>query len=273
MPPENEPDSVPKPNASVDGSVKAAGDAAAAAVAAGTISKVEYDKIMDENRKLKEFTSGVLNYTERDENGNPTKWDTKKILAETVEDEAKRKKMLDVLEDTIAENAPTNPPTGPDPKAQFELLQKDPEGFLREHTKKVVEQVRADLMKEMAPLKNDVASYKVRDMVSEVRAVHPDFDNHSKEILEISKNRPPRTARELESIFFEVLGRKGVAANNANPPGGDLARSASGIRAPTSDKKYADDVFDRMMHSGVSADKRNGSLQTLFGKDHLIPLE
>lgn len=268
---EGEPDNVPKPDASVDGSVKAAGDAAAAAVAAGSIKKEDYDKLMKENASLKEFTSGVLQYTERDENGNPTKWDTKKILAETVTDESKRKKMLAVLEDAITPETPPTPPVAP--ADRFKELQADPEKFLREYTAKVANQVREDVMKEVAPIKNDIAGYKIRDMVQEVRNVHSDFDSHSKEILEISKVRPPRSARELEGIYFEVLGRKGVAANTANPPDGGLARSASGTKAGAQDKKYADDVFDRMMHSGVSADKRNGSLQTLFGKDHLLPLE
>ena len=269
---DNEPASVAKPVASVDGSVKAAGEAAAAAVAAGTIKKEDYDKLVAENQKLKTFTTGVLGYTKRDENGNPTSWDTQKIITETIEDEGKRKRVLAALEDNMNPENP-NPTPPSDPKAQFERMQKDPEAFLREHTAKVVEQVRADLLKEMAPIKNDIAGYKIRDMVQEVRNVHPDFESHAKEILEISKVRPPRSARELESIYYEVLGRKGIAANAANPPSGDLARSVSGLKQPVADKKYSDEVFDRMMHSGVSADHRNGSLQTLFGKDHLIPLE
>lgn len=274
--PETEPESVPKPETDVSGRVAAAGASAEKALQETGLSKEQIAQLKQENEQLKTFTSGVLSYTSKDETGKPTGWDLNKIIKDSVEDSGKADRIMEILNGATPppQNQPTPPPN--DPAVDFERMKKDPVGFLKEHTAKVIEAVKADLAKEMAPIRQDISGYKIRDMVAEVRGAHQDFDQHSKEIIDIARNRPPKNARDLEAIYFEVLGRKGVTANSqgVEAPRGNLARSAGGAsKAGKADKTYAQEVFDRMMHAGVPVDKRSGSLNALFGKDHLLPLE
>lgn len=268
-----EPENVPKPETGVDGSVKTAEPPKPEKKIP---TAEEYETLTREKDHLSQFASGVLRYTKRDADGNPESWDTEKILRDTIEDPAKVDQIMSILNGEKPANNPNpNPAPVNDPKAEFARLQADPVGFLKEYTQKVVDQVRADVQKEMLPIRNDVAGYKVRDMVAEVRAVHPDFDNHSQEILKIAQGRPPRSARDLESMYYEVLGRKGMAGNAANGnAGGNLGRTTQGQpKAGQPEKTYAEDVFDRMIHSGVPPENRSGKLTSLFGKDHLLPLK
>ena len=222
----------------------------------------------DQKAHILDWARGIYqNYTVEREGERG--WDFEKIATEGGFDLVKKGAAPQEPEKTVAD---TNvKATEPD---LSELLKKDPAAFIQRIKSEALEEAR----KEYQPIAAREQDRRSREMLTEVRGKHPDFDQYQAEISEIvTRTRPNiQSARDLELLYYAAKGAKGQATQPTGQARPSAMEGTAGRSAEHSSggdpKSEADEAIERMLKAGAPNKDSAEAVQTLFGKGSLSPI-
>lgn len=263
-PDEAEPENVDSPEIDVAGKVKtekvdADGE---------TEKKPTYEELEALNKQKDEFLSGIYSYVGKDAEGN-LNWKVDRIVDELGYDAASLKKKGEKVDEPKVEQKVVEE-TPKDVVAEFN---KDPKAFLGKFAEEIVTKVKSTYEAENAEIKKDVQTRKIRDMISEaadiISSEDGDFYELQKEVAELSKRLPPKSAEDLVDLYHAASARKrrgegaGLAGSNRASPRGKAKPQIS------PEEQIANEIVG---YSKDGVKKGDVDLTKLLGKSRLAPL-
>jgi hypothetical protein len=256
--PDNEPENVEQPKVDAGGKVLESKKEA--------IDVEAYNKLKKDFEDVSEVARSVYQYVKEDEGGT-REFDVPRMIDdlgyEVTELRKKGQKPKEEKPSDPKEIEKVN-------KQMVEEFNKDPEGYLKKHNEKLLEQTRKEIENNTKPLAQKLRAREIEEMVTTVSSEFDDFEGLQDDIAKLARKNPPKDADDLRDLYHAAKGRKqhssgsGLAGSNRGSQ-----KAGRGTPRITPEEQIRAEILS---FAGKGETPEGKAMNRLLGKSVLPPI-